>query len=112
MWSYGPCEPIQRRPLIDKTIAAVALADCRNHENGERISVLIFPLIPCATIDYDTLEMLQAIGTNMGNFRPPEDIAKAIAVCELGSVQGGVLYTRQPKQMRRPCADHGGKVGR
>jgi hypothetical protein len=41
--------------------------------------VLLLPLIPYATIDYDTPETQQVVGTNTGNFRPSEDIAKAIA---------------------------------
>lgn len=79
MWSYRPHEPIQRRPLIDKTVAVVPLVDCRNQVNRDGIPLLIFPLVPYATIDYGTPETQQVIGTNTGSFRPPEDIAMAIA---------------------------------
>lgn len=85
-WTYNAMPPVDRAPLIPKSVAVPPLADERLMGNEHAIGLSFVPLMPYGWIEYNSPETIdvpldpgQSKPTKGWQFRPTEDIAKALA---------------------------------
>jgi hypothetical protein len=80
-WSYSAAPPVERPPLVQKSLAVPPLTDQRSHENENKAFMSFIPFVPYGWIDYNTPETVQMhLTTGLWQFKPTEDIAKAFAL--------------------------------
>ncbi len=80
VWSYKADPFVRTGPLVNKSVAVPPLADSRKNENTNLIGLMYIPLMPYGWMDLNTPEGGQRhISSGLWLFKPPEDIAKAVA---------------------------------
>ncbi len=80
VWTYKADPYVKTEPLVNKSVAIAPLADNRENVNHNLIGVGYIPIMPFGWMDLNTPEGGQAhVASGLWLFRPPEDIAKAIA---------------------------------
>jgi hypothetical protein len=80
VWTYK-AEPYQKtEPLMNKSVAVPSFADNRINENSNLIFLFYIPIMPIGWMTLNTPEGgQQHVASGLWLFRPPEDIAKAVA---------------------------------
>jgi len=79
-WTYRPEAPVDRQPIMDRTVVVLPVEDLRTNENTDLMSLYLIPLMPFGWQTFDTPEGPDRhLTSRTWNFRPSEDIAKAIA---------------------------------
>jgi hypothetical protein len=79
-WTYRPEAPVDRQPIIDRTVVVLPVEDLRTNENTDLMALYLIPLMPFGWQTFDTPEGPDRhLTSRTWNFRPSEDIAKAIA---------------------------------
>jgi hypothetical protein len=72
--------PVDRLPLVSKTIVVPPLADLRPANNTDRVWLYLLPLMPYGWQDFNQPErMTTHVNSGRWQFTPTEDIAKALA---------------------------------
>jgi len=80
VWTYRADPYVRTEPLVNKSVAVPPLADNRINENTNLIGLMYMPLMPVGWMTLNTPEGGQRhISSGLWLFRPPEDIAKAVA---------------------------------
>lgn len=80
VWSYRADRYIKAEPLVNKSVAVPPLGDNRKNENTNLIGLMYVPLMPIGWMTLNTPEGgQQHISSGLWLFRPPEDLAKAVA---------------------------------
>jgi hypothetical protein len=71
---------VRAEPLVNKSVAVPPFADNRKNENTNLIGLMYIPLMPYGWMNLNTPEGGQRhISSGLWLFRPPEDLAKAVA---------------------------------
>jgi len=79
-WAYRPEPQTIRDPILEKTVVVLPVEDLRSNENSNYIALYIIPLMPFGWQTFDTPEGPDMhLTSRTWNFRPSEDIAKAMA---------------------------------
>jgi hypothetical protein len=80
VWTYRADPYLRTEPLVNKSVAVPPLADNRINENTNLIGLMYIPIMPVGWMTLNTPEGGQRhISSGLWLFRPPEDIAKAVA---------------------------------
>ncbi len=80
VWSYKANPYVKTEPLVNKSVAVPPLADNRKNENTNLVSLMYIPLMPYGWMDLNTPEGgQQHMSSTLWLFKPPEDLAKAVA---------------------------------
>ena len=80
VWSYKADPYVKTEPLVNKSVAVTPLADSRENINHNRIVLMYIPLLPYGWMELNTPEGVQMhVTSGLWFFKPPEDLAKAIA---------------------------------
>jgi hypothetical protein len=80
VWTYKADPYVKTEPLVNKSVAVPPLADNRENVNHNLIGLGYIPIMPLGWMNLNTPEGGQAhIASGLWLFKPPEDIAKAIA---------------------------------
>lgn len=80
VWTYKADTYIKTEPLVNKSVAVPPLADSRENVNNNLIALMYIPVMPFGWMNLNTPEGGQRhIASGLWLFRPPEDIAKAVA---------------------------------
>jgi hypothetical protein len=80
VWSYKANPYVKTEPLVNKSVAVPPLGDNRKNENTNLIGLMYIPLMPIGWMTLHTPEGGQKhISSGLWLFRPPEDLAKAVA---------------------------------
>ena len=80
VWTYKADPYVKTEPLVNKSVAVPPLADNRENVNHNLIAIGYIPIMPFGWMNMNTPEGGQAhIASGLWLFKPPEDIAKAIA---------------------------------
>ena len=80
VWTYKADPYVKTEPSMNKSVAVPPLADNRKNENHNLIGLMYIPIMPVGWMNLNTPEGgQQHIASGLWLFRPPEDIAKAIA---------------------------------
>jgi hypothetical protein len=80
VWTYKSDPYVKTEPLVNKSVAVAPLADNRENVNHNLIAIGYIPLMPFGWMNMNTPEGGQAhVASGLWLFKPPEDIAKAIA---------------------------------
>ena len=80
VWTYKADPYVKTEPLVNKSVAVPPLADSRENVNHNLIGLMYIPVMPFGWMNLNTPEGGQVhIASGLWLFRPPEDIAKAIA---------------------------------
>jgi hypothetical protein len=79
-WAYRPEPPVQREPILAKSVVVLPVEDLRPNENSNLAALYLIPLMPFGWMTFDTPEGPEKhLTSGAWNFRPSEDIAKAVA---------------------------------
>ncbi len=80
VWTYTADPYVKTKPLVDKSVAVPSLADNRIKENSNLVALAYIPIMPFGWMHLNTPEGGQThIASGLWLFKPPEDIAKAVA---------------------------------
>ncbi len=80
VWTYTPNPYVKTEPLVNKSVAVPPFGDNRLKENSNLIALAYIPIMPLGWMNLNTPEGGQMhIASGLWLFRPPEDIAKAVA---------------------------------
>ena len=80
VWSYKANPYVKTEPLVNKSVAVPPLADNRKNENTNLVGLMYIPIMPYGWMDLNTPEGGQIhLNSGMWLFKPPEDLAKAVA---------------------------------
>ncbi len=80
VWTYTANPYVKTEPLVDKSVAVPPFADNRIKENSNLIGLFYIPIIPVGWMTLNTPEGGQMhVASGIWLFKPPEDIAKAVA---------------------------------
>jgi hypothetical protein len=80
VWTYTANPYVKTEPLLDKSVAVPSFADNRIKENSNLIGLGYIPLMPLGWMTLNTPEGgQQHVASGLWLFKPPEDIAKAVA---------------------------------
>jgi len=80
VWTYKADPYVKAEPLVDKSVAVPPLVDSRENVNNSLIALMYIPVMPFGWMNLNTPEGGQRhIASGLWLFRPPEDIAKAVA---------------------------------
>jgi hypothetical protein len=80
VWSYKADPYVRTEPLVNKSVAVPPLADNRINENHNLVGLMYIPIIPYGWMNLNTPEGgQQHISSGLWLFKPPEDLAKAVA---------------------------------
>jgi len=80
VWTYKAEPYVKTEPLLNKSVAVPPLADSRKNENTNLIGLFYIPIMPAGWMNLNTPEGGQMhMVSGLWLFKPPEDIAKAIA---------------------------------
>lgn len=80
VWTYKADPYVKTEPLVNKSVAVPPLADHRKNENTNLIVLMYIPIMPAGWMNMNTPEGGQMhVTSGLWLFKPPEDIAKAIA---------------------------------
>jgi hypothetical protein len=80
VWSYKANPYLKTEPLMNKSVAVPPLADNRKNENTNLIGLMYIPIMPYGWMNLNTPEGgRQHMSSTLWLFRPPEDLAKAVA---------------------------------
>ena len=79
-WTYSVSAPVNRAPLRDQAVAVPPLNDERKPSNSSNVLLYLIPLMPFGYQDLNQPEgQSMHILSGLWQFKPTEDIAKAIA---------------------------------
>jgi hypothetical protein len=88
-WSYAPEAPRTRVAVLDRSVAVLPALDQRDDDNSDSAALYLVPLMPWGWQDFSRPETANRHMTStMWQFRPDEDIAKAVAA----ELQGSGLF--------------------
>jgi hypothetical protein len=88
-WAYTPEPPRERAAPVARSVAVPPATDQRIDENANRLALYLIPLMPYGWMDYSRPETAnQHVVSSTWQFRPDEDIAKAVAA----ELQNSGLY--------------------
>ena len=80
VWTYKANPYAKTEPLVSKSVAVIPLADNRENVNKNLTALGYIPIMPFGWMNLNTPEGGQIhIASGLWLFKPPEDIAKAIA---------------------------------
>ena len=80
VWTYTANPYVKTEPLVDKSVAVPSFADDRIKENSNLIALFYIPIMPLGWMTLNTPEGGQMhVASGLWLFKPPEDIAKAVA---------------------------------
>jgi hypothetical protein len=80
VWTYKADPYVKTEPLVNKSVAVPPLADSRENVNNNLIGLMYIPVMPFGWMNLNTPEGGQAhVASGLWLFKPPEDLAKAIA---------------------------------
>jgi hypothetical protein len=80
VWTYKADPYVRTEPLVSKSVAVTPLADNRENVNHNLTALGYIPIMPLGWMNLNTPEGGQIhIASGVWLFKPPEDMAKAIA---------------------------------
>lgn len=80
VWTYRADPYVNTEPLVNKSVAVPPFADSRKNDNSNLTGLFYIPIMPIGWMTLNTPEGgQQHVASGLWLFRPPEDIAKAVA---------------------------------